>query len=159
MIAGWWAVMQVWLFVIADIGKIICSKKMNNDCFPSLWGWTYTERYRSGHNGADSKSVCAKAHKGSNPFLSAIKETSFVYQDKRGFFLLSGQNTKRIIEKRALERSIGYSEARFLRSAEKEYRNCCCTNRISLLCKQLLNVFRRRDSNRIFAKNPVRVMI
>ena len=29
------------------------------------------ERYRSGHNGADSKSVCAKAHKGSNPFLSA----------------------------------------------------------------------------------------
>ena len=33
------------------------------------------ERYRSGHNGADSKSVCAKAHGGSNPPLSA----------KRGF--------------------------------------------------------------------------
>ena len=30
------------------------------------------ERYRSGHNGADSKSVCAKAHMGSNPILSAI---------------------------------------------------------------------------------------
>ena len=30
------------------------------------------ERYRSGHNGADSKSVCAKAHEGSNPSLSAI---------------------------------------------------------------------------------------
>ena len=29
------------------------------------------ERYRSGHNGADSKSVCAKAHAGSNPALSA----------------------------------------------------------------------------------------
>ena len=29
------------------------------------------ERYRSGHNGADSKSVCAKAHEGSNPSLSA----------------------------------------------------------------------------------------
>ena len=29
------------------------------------------ERYRRGHNGADSKSVCVKAHKGSNPFLSA----------------------------------------------------------------------------------------
>lgn len=32
----------------------------------------YMQTYRSGHNGADSKSVCAKAHKGSNPFLSAI---------------------------------------------------------------------------------------
>ena len=32
------------------------------------------ERYRRGHNGADSKSVCAQAHKGSNPFLSATKE-------------------------------------------------------------------------------------
>ena len=30
------------------------------------------ERYRSGHNGADSKSVCAQAHEGSNPSLSAI---------------------------------------------------------------------------------------
>ena len=29
------------------------------------------ERYRSGHNGADSKSVCANAHEGSNPSLSA----------------------------------------------------------------------------------------
>ena len=29
------------------------------------------ERYRSGHNGADSKSVCVKAHVGSNPTLSA----------------------------------------------------------------------------------------
>lgn len=28
-----------------------------------------------------------------------------------------------------------------MRSAAKVYRNCCCTNRISLLCKQLLNVF------------------
>ena len=37
----------------------------------------------------------------------AIKETSFVYQDKRGFFLLSGQNTGGNIENRASERSIG----------------------------------------------------
>ena len=29
-------------------------------------------------------------NKGSNPFLCAMKETSFVYQDKRGFFLLLG---------------------------------------------------------------------
>ena len=96
---------------------------------------------------------------GSNPVTRTIKETSFVYQDKRGFFLLSGQNTGQIIEKRASERSIGYSEARFLRSAAKENRNRCCTNRISLLCKQLLNVFRVWDLNRMFAKNPVQVMI
>ena len=30
------------------------------------------ERYRSGHNGADSKSVCEQSHMGSNPILSAI---------------------------------------------------------------------------------------
>ena len=30
------------------------------------------ERYRSGHNGADSKSVCRKRHVGSNPTRSAI---------------------------------------------------------------------------------------
>ena len=29
------------------------------------------QRYRSGHNGADSKSVCANAHEGSNPSLCA----------------------------------------------------------------------------------------
>ena len=31
----------------------------------------HTERYRSGHNGADSKSVCEQSHMGSNPILSA----------------------------------------------------------------------------------------
>ena len=105
------------------------------------------------------RSVWGQLHAGSSPVSRTIKETSFVYQNKRGFFLLSGQNTGRIIEKRALERSIGYSEACFFRSAAKEYRNRCCTNRISLLCKQLLNVFRVWDLNLMFAKNPVQVMI
>ena len=43
------------------------------------------ERYRSGHNGADSKSVCAQAHEGSNPSLSAKKEgaESLTYPKKR----------------------------------------------------------------------------
>ena len=31
------------------------------------------QRYRSGHNGADSKSVCGQPHVGSNPTRSAIK--------------------------------------------------------------------------------------
>ena len=44
-----------------------------------------TQRYRSGHNGADSKSVCAKAHEGSNPSLCANKKVSFVYQTKETF--------------------------------------------------------------------------
>ena len=47
------------------------SKKLNIDCFPRFRGWTYTERYRSGHNGADSKSVWRQRHMGSNPILSA----------------------------------------------------------------------------------------
>ena len=33
------------------------------------------ERYRSGHNGADSKSVCEQSHMGSNPILSAKKSS------------------------------------------------------------------------------------
>ena len=41
---------------------VILLTKLNTPC---------TEGYRSGHNGADSKSVCAQAHKGSNPFPSA----------------------------------------------------------------------------------------
>lgn len=39
----------------------------------------YMQTYRSGHNGADSKSVCAKAHMGSNPILSATKSTVIYY--------------------------------------------------------------------------------
>ena len=49
------------------------------DCFFSPGGVYYinvqctiVERYRSGHNGADSKSVCVKAHVGSNPTRSAM---------------------------------------------------------------------------------------
>ena len=34
------------------------------------------ERYRSGHNGADSKSVCEKSHGGSNPPLSAMRHST-----------------------------------------------------------------------------------
>ena len=37
------------------------------------------ERYRSGHNGADSKSVCEQSHMGSNPILSATKSTVIYY--------------------------------------------------------------------------------
>ena len=36
----------------------------------------HTERYRSGHNGADSKSVCLNGHAGSNPALSAKMKRS-----------------------------------------------------------------------------------
>ena len=39
---------------------------------------SYTEGYRSGHNEAVLKTVWAPAHKGSNPFPSAIKRRSFL---------------------------------------------------------------------------------
>ena len=43
--------------------------------FCRLWYYPFwqikLERYRSGHNGADSKSVCEQSHMGSNPILSA----------------------------------------------------------------------------------------
>ncbi len=46
------------------------------------------ERYRSGHNGADSKSVCEKSHGGSNPPLSATNGKSTKYG---GFFVCDGE--------------------------------------------------------------------
>ena len=46
----------------------------------------FLEAYRSGHNEAVLKTVWVQAHGGSNPSASAIKETSFVYQDKGRFF-------------------------------------------------------------------------
>jgi len=42
-----------------------------------------------------------------------MKKASFVYQGKRGFFLLSGQKTGKIKHYRASERPIGFSGARF----------------------------------------------
>lgn len=39
------------------------------------------ERYRSGHNGADSKSVWEQSHAGSNPALSAIIKDINCYSD------------------------------------------------------------------------------
>ena len=44
------------------------------------------ERYRSGHNGADSKSVCANAHEGSNPSLSAKKQEASSFEGASCFF-------------------------------------------------------------------------
>ena len=49
------------------------------------------ERYRSGHNGADSKSVCEQSHMGSNPILSAngtLENPVFsrVFSIRRKFF-------------------------------------------------------------------------
>ena len=107
----------------------------------------------------DSGSSVHSGRAGSSPASRTIRGTSFVYQDKRGFFLLSGQNTGRIIEKTGFGAIDWLLRSPFLRSAAKEYRNRCCTNRISLLCKQLLNVFMVWDLNLLFAKNPAQVMI
>ena len=49
----------------------------------------FLERYRSGHNGADSKSVCAQAHEGSNPSLSAKKQEASSFE---GALLLFREN-------------------------------------------------------------------
>ncbi len=57
--------------------------------YDAHWRIIIMERYRSGHNGADSKSVCAKAHEGSNPSLSAIakdaKGVLFAMAEREGF--------------------------------------------------------------------------
>ncbi len=43
------------------------------------------QRYRSGHNGADSKSVCRKLHEGSNPSRCATSSRTS-YRSRRHFF-------------------------------------------------------------------------
>ncbi len=42
-------------------------------CHNNTVHFFYLQRYRSGHNGADSKSVCGQPHVGSNPTRCAIK--------------------------------------------------------------------------------------
>ena len=51
----------------------------------------HTQRYRSGHNGADSKSVCGQPHVGSNPTRCAKKRTA---PPQGGAVLLSGWDSK-----------------------------------------------------------------
>ena len=47
----------------------------------------HMETYRSGHNGADSKSVCLNGHVGSNPTVSAKRKNPSLVG---GFFRFSG---------------------------------------------------------------------
>ena len=59
-----------------------CNEQSSSPAFPLLRKYDaryciiFTERYRSGHNGADSKSVCLNGHEGSNPSLSAKRPQS-----------------------------------------------------------------------------------
>ena len=58
--------------VITDLPKAMsCWHRNQSDLLVDVSAKFNTERYRSGHNGADSKSVCANAHEGSNPSLCA----------------------------------------------------------------------------------------
>ena len=58
------------------------------------------ERYRRGHNGADSKSVCGQPHVGSNPTISTNKKGTFVYQ--KFLFCLSKPQAWHIIAARSV---------------------------------------------------------
>ena len=49
----------------------------------------HTEGYRSGHNGADSKTVCEKSHMGSNSILSAKKPVSKHFACRLAFSWIS----------------------------------------------------------------------
>jgi hypothetical protein len=51
-----------------------------------------TERYRSGHNGADSKSVWEQSHMGSNPILSAKQSCGFPFLREIAFLLFGARS-------------------------------------------------------------------
>ena len=72
----------------------------------------------------DSGSSVHSGRAGSSPASRTMKKASFVYQDKRGFFLLSGQKTSKYKQYRASERSIGCFGACFLHSTAKAVSNC-----------------------------------
>ena len=48
----------------------------------------FMQRYRSGHNGADSKSVCEQSHEGSNPSLCAKAVKSAHEAARKSLWLL-----------------------------------------------------------------------
>ena len=52
----------------------------------------YMQTYRSGHNGADSKSVCGQPHVGSNPTVSATSEQT-LYRLLRRLFMPVAKET------------------------------------------------------------------
>ena len=56
---------------VDSMSKLIEPRLIKLHKYDAPWCIIFMERYRSGHNGADSKSVCANAHEGSNPSLSA----------------------------------------------------------------------------------------
>ena len=65
------------------------------------------QRYRSGHNGADSKSVCGQPHVGSNPTRSAKKKgVSFMLTP---FFLMNFEDSEpRVVSLAKLHKSSHY---------------------------------------------------
>ena len=50
----------------------------------------HVETYRSGHNGADSKSVCLSGHAGSNPAVSVLDYPML----GESFFICAGPHRK-----------------------------------------------------------------
>ena len=73
----------------------------------------------------------------SSPTAATIKEASFVYQGKRGFFLLFEKNRAKY---RHFGLSGGGSAVRkpdFFISGSENGRKCWCTFCVSLLCKEL----------------------
>ena len=80
------------------------------------------ERYRSGHNGADSKSVCLNGHAGSNPALSATKSTVIYYG---GLFLchkmLNNKNFRLFRYIVSPEAKVSRSDTEFISSVVSQY--------------------------------------
>ena len=77
------------------------------------------------------------------------EKTLFCLPRQGRLFFAFWVNTGRIIKKRALERSIGYSEARFLRSAAEIAWKRRCAFCVSLLCKERTKGYKKQDSNLI----------
>ena len=92
-----------------------------------------TERYRSGHNGADSKSVWEQSHAGSNPALSA--RVQWKVSSDGHFPLLSYS---------------GFPVAIFLQYRSRDFdpksgKHCVCRGNLGTVLQMSIDVCRRRE--------------
>ena len=103
---------------------------------------------------------------GSSPTWGVIKETSLVYQGKRGFFLHFGQKSGKYRQNRAFRRWINCPEACFFISDSKNGQKCWCTFCVSLLCKEIqkgtgwvdLNLFLQRKRSKNIEISQIRLI-
>ncbi len=119
-----------------------------------------TQRYRSGHNGADSKSVCWKQHEGSNPSLCVNRSVAFVAAD---FFVFTGfrQGGYIIIERKNSFGVYTFHSVyrRFMGNGDSspQAERCFSCSRFTPICLGILK--KKKKKTRVFLQNIAQIIV